>query len=81
MNLDFKTWNFFRIFRLVLSVFAFVAFANTGVTLYAFLGVVLLIQVIFNMQCGIGGCGYPQYKKNISKQQTNINDITYEEVK
>lgn len=81
MNIDIKTWNFFRVFRLALSVFAFVAFANTGVGLYAFLGTVLLIQVVFNMQCGLGGCGYPQYKKDITTKQTDIKDITYEEIK
>lgn len=81
MNINLKNWSFFRLFRLVLAVFAFVAFAHTGVGLYVFLGLVLLIQVVFNMQCGIGECGYLQYKQNAKNKQANIKEINYEEIK
>ncbi|MFN4083811.1 MAG: hypothetical protein ACK4K9_09285 [Bacteroidia bacterium] len=75
--IDLKNWNFFRTLRLVFAIIAFVAFTKTHENLYALLGLLLIIQVIFNMGCGVGSCANYQ----VRKQENNNNEITYEEIK
>ncbi len=72
-----KNWDFFRILRLVLGILSIgMAIYSLNLT-YALIGSILLLQAIFNMSCGVGGCGYPQYKKATQK---DVPDISFTEI-
>lgn len=79
MNIDLKNWDIVRIIRLLFGIVGWVGFFMSKEPIYALLGSVLLIQAIFNMSCGIGGCGYPAYKK--AKAADEQKPITFEEIK
>ncbi|HLP33788.1 MAG TPA: hypothetical protein VK202_09965 [Bacteroidia bacterium] len=77
MNIDVKNQSVVRIIRLVFGLLGIVAFAMSKDPVFALIGV-LLVQGVLNTSCGIGGCGYPQYKK-IKEQE--VKEINFEEIK
>jgi hypothetical protein len=78
MNIDLKNWDLVRIIRLLFGIMGWVAFIMSHDPIYALIGSLLLIQAVFNMSCGIGGCGYPAYKKT---KIPSDQPITFEEIK
>ncbi len=78
MHIDLKNWSIVRIIRLLFGVLGGVAFAMSKDPVFALISGVLLVQAVFNSSCGIGGCGYPQYKK--IKEQ-DVKEVNFEEIK
>lgn len=78
MNIELKNFSAVRIIRLVFGLLGIVAFALSKDPIFALIGGVLLVQGVLNSSCGIGGCGYPQYKK--IKEQ-DVKEVNFEEIK
>lgn len=78
MQIDLKNWSIVRIIRLLFGVLGGVAFAMSKDPVFALISGVLLVQAVFNSTCGIGGCGYPQYKK---VKEHELKEIKFEEIK
>ncbi len=78
MQIDLKNWSIVRIIRLVFGLLGVAAFAMSKDPIFALIGGVLLVQAVANSTCGIGGCGYPQYKK--IKEQ-DVKEVNFEEIK
>ena len=78
MIIEYRNWDFMRIIRLLFGILGMVAFAMSGELIYALIGSVMLIQVIFNMGCSAGGCGYPQYKR---AKDSHTDHVVFEEIK
>ncbi len=58
----FSNWDISRIIRLVLAVAFGAGYFFTKETIYLFAGVILGIQVIFNISCPGGSCATPTTK-------------------
>jgi hypothetical protein len=78
MKIEFRNWDFMRIIRLLFGILGMVAFAMSGELIYAMIGSVMLIQVVFNMGCSGGACGYPQYKRT---KDNHTDHVVFEEIK
>lgn len=81
MSIDWKNWGAVRIIRLAFGVLGATAFVMSHDPIFLLIAVVLLLQAIFNSTCGIGGCGYPQYKQTKTTATPHINNTTFEEIK
>ena len=52
----FKSWNFTRLFQIVMAGSLFVSYLNNHESMYLVLGIVLSLQAIFNIGCLGGSC-------------------------
>ena len=53
----FRSWNSIRFIRVFFAIVLFAAYLSNQEPLFAFVGVMLLLQAIFNMSCPGGSCG------------------------
>ncbi len=68
-------WNFMRLLRAGLAVWAFVELYNTGEWLLLFPGIIFGMQAVLNTGCcGSGACYAPADPGKASKSDTVIAD-------
>lgn len=56
MNTLLKDWNVIRILRLIAGVVIIVMSISESQFILSIIGLLLLVQAIFNSGCGVNGC-------------------------
>lgn len=76
-NIILRGWNFMRILRFVLSVIVIIEAVKNYDVLFGVIGLVLLLQSVFNVGCcSNGAC----YTGNVNSEEEN-KEVVFEEIK
>lgn len=58
-RIDLKHWSGMRLLRLIVAVGCIIAFFENHEAVILIIGIVVLIQAIFNIGCSNGACAIP----------------------
>jgi 1,4-dihydroxy-2-naphthoate octaprenyltransferase len=59
MKINYKTWTFFRIVRLIVAIGCFIAFYDSREWLFMMIGMIALLQTILYIGCTTAECEIP----------------------
>jgi 1,4-dihydroxy-2-naphthoate octaprenyltransferase len=59
MKINYKTWTFFRIVRLIVAIGCFIAFYDSREWLFMMIGMIALLQTILYTGCTTAECEIP----------------------